>query len=101
MSLGTRKEKIVFLGLVPILAAVGGALATVLLSGDSCRLGPGTDFMTVLRDSSLTGPEKIKALEVYRDVTGRPWAVISALISVGAVSIGIFAWAITDRIRGR
>jgi hypothetical protein len=57
--------------------------------------------MTVLGDTKLTGPEKLKALEVYREVTDRPWAIMRTLMTALMVLLGGTLWAISDRIRGK
>ena len=90
MSLESRKEKLFYRAFVPIGAGVIGALAAVVFSGDSCQLGPGTDFLTILRDSGLSGPEKMKALELYSQITDRPWGIVRTLMTILVFTVS--AW---------
>jgi hypothetical protein len=101
MSLESRREKIVFFGIVPVAAAICGSLITVLFTNSSCQLGPGTDFVSVLGSSGLTGDQKLKALEIYQNVTERPWNVVKSLVMILMLCLVSLAWAYADRIRGR
>jgi hypothetical protein len=98
MSLETRKEKIIFLALVPVIAAVCGALATAIFTNTSCQLGPGTDFVTVLSNQALTGDQKLKALEIYQTVTDRPWGLVRSLLSILAVVTGALVFTAATRL---
>lgn len=99
MKFETRKERIILLGIIPIAAAVRGSAATVFFGGSSCQLGPGTDFMSVLQTSGMSGEEKMKVLELYRDVSDRPWSLMRSLVGILAVSCGMLVWALSERIR--
>lgn len=101
MALETTREKIIYGALVPLSASVLTALATVVFTGDACQLAPGTDFLTILQNQRLSGPEKMKALELYTSVTDRPWSVVRSLTSMTTILVGAWVamWAFNTQRR--
>lgn len=85
MSIETNREKLLFYAVVPIIAAAAGAFVTSMIQGQTCLPEGGADLLAILKDGTMTGEQKLKALEVYKEVTGRPWSLI------GSVSASIFA----------
>lgn len=95
MSLETRGEKIFYRAFIPVVSVIIGALATVVFSGSACQLGSETDFISILSSQELGGPEKLKALEIYKEVTDRPWGILRSLVSslLFVIGAGTAYWA--------
>jgi hypothetical protein len=93
VAIESTREKLIFYALVPIVAAAAGALVTNLIQGQQCLPASGDDLITILKDQSMTAPQKLQALEVYKEVTGRPWSVVAtisgSIMAIGGVAIGL------------
>jgi hypothetical protein len=100
MTIETRREKLLFYGVVPILAAVAGALAVTYATGSACPAPP-ADLTSIIRDTSLSGPEKLKALEIYEKISDRPWDIARSFMSLFFIALGLFGVAIGQRIASR
>jgi hypothetical protein len=89
MAVETTREKVLYYALVPVIAAAAGAFITSILQGQTCLPAGGADLVAILKDNTMSGAQKLQALEVYKDVTGRPWSVISS-VSGSIMGIGGF-----------
>ena len=101
MSIETRRERIIYFALVPLIAAVLGALATAIFTGQGCAIDTPNSVVDILGSSGLSSAEKMKALEVYREVSDRPWSLVRSLTTLLFVLLGASAFAIAERIRGK
>jgi hypothetical protein len=99
MAIETRREKIIFLGIVPVLGAAAGAIVARLLQGSSCPNS--LDLVAIMKSANLSGPEKLKALEIYQEVADRPWSAFSTFLSLLFFVAGSLALAASDWIRRR
>lgn len=99
MAFETKRERLIYFGFVPIIAACAGALATALFSGQACSPGSET-LVTIMTNSSLSGPEKLKALQIYQDLADKPWALVRSLTMLLYAALGLFGVAIAQRIQG-
>ena len=92
MAIETKKEKILYYAVMPIVAASAGAFVTSLIQGQSCLPSGGADLVAILKDTTMSGAQKLKALELYKEITGRPWSLVStisgSLMGIGALVAG-------------
>lgn len=89
MALDTRAERVVYQGLIPVLGAVLGAIAATWYqsaSMDSAQIG---DITALLRDPQLNSQQKIQALEMYKEITDRPWYVIRSLTTSFTICVAM------------
>ena len=100
MALESRREKIIYYGVVPVVGAVLGAIAASIYAGMAADQSQLMELRAIIQDSSMTGAQKLQALEMYREMTDRPWSVVRSLVGILAVSVGLFAFDIGRRIRG-
>jgi hypothetical protein len=101
MSLETRRERVIYLGVVPVVGAILGAVATSIFQ---IATGPGADFPTaieVMKDASLSSADKLEVLKMIKEVSDRPWSVIRTLLTSLTFLVGICAIPIAQRISGR
>ena len=89
MSLETRKEKIFYQVIVPIVGAVLGAITATWFQSASIDRAQLQDVIQLLRDPSLTAPQKLQALELYKEITDRPWSIIRSLVSMLTMTVAI------------
>ena len=101
MTLETRKEKVIFYAIVPIAAAVAGAVVTNFIQGTTCLPEGGADMVAIIKDSTMSGPDKLKALQIYKDITARPWDKIGSVITLLFFVVGSMSFAVSDWIRKR
>jgi ABC-type uncharacterized transport system permease subunit len=95
VALESPTEKIIYGLVVPILAAVIGALVATWFGAASVDHAQVQDVVGLLKDPNLSGPQKLKALEIYKEITDRPWGLARTLVTTAtiiAAAIG-FAWA--------
>ena len=94
MSLETAKEKLLYQGVVPILAAMAGAVAATWfqsLSFDNAQIA---DVIQLLKDPKLTAEQKLQALKIYQDITDRPWSVVRTLVNSLTMAVAIAVGAL-------
>jgi uncharacterized membrane protein len=104
MALNTTREKLIWQGVVPIVGAIVGAVVATWFQASTIDKAQLADIIVLLKDPQLTAQQKIQALEIYREITDRPWSLVkglaSSLLGILAVSVGLFATDIGRRIRG-
>ena len=100
MTIETRREKLLFYGVVPVMAAVAGALAASYATGSACPAPP-PDLTSIISDATLSGPEKLKALEIYEKISDRPWDIARSFMSAFFICLGLFGVAIGQRIASK
>jgi hypothetical protein len=101
MTLESRREKVIYLGLVPVVAAILGSLATAIFQ---IAATPSSEFPTaieILKDPLLGNAEKVKLLEMVKEIGDRPWSVIRTLTTSLTFIVGVCAIPLAQRIRDR
>jgi len=97
MSLETRKDKLIYGIAVPIIGAILGAIVATWIQASTIDKAQLADVVSLLKDPQLTAQQKIQALQMYREITDRPWGIIrsltsmltsAAMFAVGALVVG-------------
>jgi hypothetical protein len=101
MALETRRERIIYLGVIPIVGAVLGALAAAIFQIMSSPTAGLPSAVEVLRDQFLSSADKIRLLEMIKEVGDRPWSLLRSLFFCLTFLVGVRAPAIAQRIRDR
>ena len=101
MSIETKREKLIYYGAVPIIAAAIGATVTAWMQAYAFDQSQSLDVAAILADKTLTGKEKLQALQIYSNMTDRPWAIARSLTNFLFVALGVFGGAIASRIWAR
>ena len=95
-----RREKLIYFGAVPILAAILGAIATVTVQ---YFLGGGGEIddnvRAVILDGRMTPEQKLKTIELLNKQDDDFWGVIRTLVGASLVPMGMLAFALSERIR--
>jgi hypothetical protein len=92
----SQRSRVFFQAIVPISAAVigglVGAIATTWVQAGNSDAAQMDTVVALLKDVSLTSQQKLQALETYKEISDRPWAIIrsltSSLTSAVAIAIG-------------
>ena len=84
----SRRQNLIKHWVVPIAAAVIGGIAGSFVQAtifDSAQL---SDIISVLKDPALAADQKIRALEIYEEITDRPWSIIRSLVTFSGMALG-------------
>ncbi len=95
----SRRERWILFGAVPVVAAILGAIMTVVVQ----RIF-GADLVydqirAVLIDQTITAKEKIELIKLLNKSTESFWTVLTYFAGSLSMPIVILAWAWSDRIR--
>jgi hypothetical protein len=94
MALESRRDKLIYGGFVPIIGAVAGAIAATWFQTASLDQAQLDDVITLLKDPSLTAQQKLQALEIYREITDRPWELIRSLTTTFTMTVSVIVGAL-------
>ena len=94
MSLETPKERLLYQGAVPILAAMAGAVAATWFQSVTFDNAQIADVITLLKDPTLSADQKLQALKMYQDITDRPWSVVRSLVTTLTMTISVAVGAL-------
>jgi hypothetical protein len=95
MALETFKERAIWQGAVPIFGAIVGAVVATWFQASTIDKAQLSDVVALLKDPQLTAQQKLQALEIYREISDRPWSVIRSLLAYGGVALGSIIGALT------
>ncbi|RYD47814.1 MAG: hypothetical protein EOP60_16780 [Sphingomonadales bacterium] len=91
MTLETRRERLIYQGAVPVIAAIAGALAATWFQSANIDQAQLADIVRLISDPKLSADQKIQALNLYKEITDRPWYIMRNL----ATALGFaFMWAV-------
>lgn len=96
-----RRERVILYGIVPVLAAIVGAIATVAVSRFTGNANPSDAIIAVLKDPHLTAIEKQKLLSLVNVGTERFYSLLGSVLSIVSLVCGVLVWAVSDWIRKR
>ena len=89
MSIESRKERILYQAVVPIAAAILGAIAATWFQSAIIDKTQLADIVHLLKDPQLTAQQKLQGLNIYKEITDRPWSVIRSLVSYLGLSVSM------------
>jgi hypothetical protein len=91
----TTKDRVIYLGVIPVLAAVLGSVGGALFQADSCSVTGIGELQALVQNAQLTGAQKIEFMKQYMELTDRPWSVARSVVSYTAgfcmAALGLFA----------
>lgn len=91
----SKMDRFVFLGAIPVVAAVMGSVVGALMQAQACSVVGASEIQSLLLNAQLTGIQKIEFMKQYMEVTDRPWglarSVVSFLTISGTMVVGVFA----------
>ena len=96
----SRRERIMLYGVVPIVAAVVGAVATVwvgrYLGGDH----PSDVMVEIMKAPGLSPADRAKLMELANENTTKFYDFLKGVLGVLSALVGFTGVAIAQRIRG-
>ena len=101
MAIEGRRDAIIYKIVVPVVGAIAGAIVATWLGAANADNAQLSDVVSLLKDPSLSAQQKLQALEIYKDITDRPWSVIRSLVTTLTVVGGAIGMAYAIRIQNR
>jgi hypothetical protein len=95
MAIEGRRDTIIYKLIVPITGAILGAIAATWFRAASFDAAQLQDIVMLIKDDSLTGAQKTQALEIYKEITDRPWSIVRSLVASFSFAVAalIGLWA--------
>ena len=91
----TKLDRFIYMGAVPLLAAMLGGVAGALLQAQSCSIVGASEIKALLENAQLNGAQKVQFMKDYLELTDRPWSlarsVVTFVTSAGTLALGFFA----------
>lgn len=97
----SRFERIALYGMVPLVAALVGALATVWAQNYLGHTAPSEAAALVLKDSSLTPSEKIKMLTLLNGDAEKFYEFLRFMLILIAVPFASICYAFANRMENK
>ena len=95
MAIDSRRDRVIFHGIVPVLGAILGAIAATWFQSSNLDHAQLDDVMKLIKDQSLSPQQKLQALEIYKEITDRPWSLIRSVVSYFGIALGSIIGALT------
>lgn len=98
----TRRERLILFGVIPVLAAIVGAIVTVMVTkyaGGSAK--PSDVMVEILKMQNTTVGEKIKLMAAVNDSSDRFYGLLGSVVGIASAICGVLVWSVADWIRKR
>ena len=76
------REKLLYQVMVPVVAALLGVIAGAIFQLFTLDKAQPVDVMSLLKDPAFSPAQKLQALNAYKEITDRPWAIIRSLVGI-------------------
>lgn len=91
----TTRDRVIYLGVIPLLAAVSGSAIGALVQAQSCSVIGASEIRTLLENAQMTGAQKLAFMKDYLELTDRPWGIVRSIVSLitmgASAALGIYA----------
>jgi hypothetical protein len=94
MALESSKERLFWQGVVPIVGAVIGAVCATWFQASTIDQAQLSDVIALLKDPQLSAQQKIQALEIYKEISDRPWSVVRSLVNTFTLTVSVVIGAL-------
>lgn len=98
----TRRERLILFGVIPVLAAVVGAIVTVVVTkyfGGSPK--PSDVMVEILKTPNTTPADKVKLMAAVNSSTDRFYTLLGSVVSIASIVCSVLVWSVADWIRKR
>ena len=96
----TKRERIILYGVVPIVAAIVGAVVTVIAQRVFSATAPDEVMLAVVQMEGITAADRLKLLEAVNVNTAKFYSFINTAAIVLLVPVGGLIWNYAWKIRG-
>lgn len=98
----SKRERVILFGVVPVVAAVVGAIVTVVVGHLTGGGGNPSDVMLeIVKAPNLTFAQKEALMKIADQNASRFWVWLSSVGTILCLFLGLFSTSIAQRIRGR
>ena len=101
MAIEGRRDTIIYKIIVPVAGAVAGALAASWFRAASIDNAQLSDVIALIKDPVLSASQKLQALNIYKEITDRPWAIVRSLTSAATTLAIVLVMGFAMRSRDR
>lgn len=96
----SKRERLILFGIVPIVAAIAGAVATVVISRMTGSAKVDDVMLEIIKMQGVTAEQKAKLMELANQSTSSFYTWLSSVGFLFAALIGFLGPSIAARIRG-
>jgi hypothetical protein len=97
----SKRERIILYGVIPVLAAIVGAIATVVVGRYTGSDNPSETMIAIIKDPTLSPNDKAKLMALVNVSTERFYTLLGSVVSIVSLVCGVLVWAVSDWIRRR
>lgn len=98
----SKRERIVLFGVVPVVAAIVGAIVTVIVGHLTGGGGNPNDVMLeIVKAPNLTFEQKQALMKIADQNASRFWVWLSSVGTIVCIFLGLFSTSIAQRIKGQ
>ncbi|OAN51866.1 hypothetical protein [Sphingobium sp. TCM1] len=101
MAEQSKRERIILFGVIPVLSAIIGSIATVIFTRAAGSGKVDDAVVEILRNQSYSAADKAKLLTLANADSDHFWSLLSSMMTFVTVAGMILAWALADWIRKR
>ncbi|RUN76070.1 hypothetical protein EJC47_13160 [Sphingomonas sp. TF3] len=101
MAEQSKRERIILFGVIPVLSAISGSIATVIFTRAAGSGKVDDAIVEILRNQSYSAEDKTKLLTLANASSDHFWSILSTMATFSTVAGMALAWALADWIRRR
>lgn len=101
MAEQSKRERIILFGVVPMLSAIAGSIATVIFTRAAGSGKVDDAIVDILRNQSYSASDKARLLTLANADSDHFWSFLSSIMTFVTVAGMVLAWAVADWIRKR
>ena len=101
MAEQSKRERIILFGIIPVLSAISGSVATVIFTRAAGSGKVDDAIVDILRNQSYSAADKVKLLTLANAESEHFWSLLSSMMTFISVVGMVLAWAVADWIRKR
>ncbi len=90
----TGKQRLFWQGVVPIVGAIIGAVCATWFQATTIDQAQLSDVVALLKEPQLNAQQKIQALEIYKEISDRPWSIVRSLVSTFTMAVSVCVGAL-------
>ena len=97
----SKRERLILFGAIPVVAAVLGAVATVIATKLFSGANASEAIMKVVSDPSLSAADKVKLLDLINAGDGKFYSFLTSVLIFLSIPLTAIGWAVADWIKKR
>lgn len=97
----SKLDRVIYLAVIPVLAAVLGSIAGALFQAQVCSVVGASEIQSLLENTQMDGTQKLAFMETYMEITGRPWDLARSAMNLLLFGSGVLlsSWVVSGGFR--